>query len=280
MRNNEFYIGWMPAAPASFSKHLKKVIAALAAFFILMGVMLALLQKQFSLAVFEFGKLTELQGVYFDSPFPALKVVKGKDVLGRDQHTTILLVAYGKLGARGIVRQLEAEANTKLNGKQVTLRGTLLYSEGRMLMQLDQNDKPLLGLSGNSTAAIPSRTELGTITLKGEIVDPKCYFGVMKPGQGKPHKDCAIRCILGGIPPVLRVPTAEGRNNFYLLAGTSININKAVQDFVAEPVTITAHAVQQDDWTILYVDNATPIRRISRRDVIRPAGAAVLCAAP
>ena len=41
--------------------------------------------------------------------------------------------------------------------------------------------------------------------VKGEIVDPKCFFGVMKPGEGKPHKDCAIRCILGGIPPVLKV---------------------------------------------------------------------------
>ena len=38
------------------------------------------------------------------------------------------------------------------------------------------------------------------VTLKGEIIDPKCYLGAMKPGGGKTHKACAMRCIAGGIP--------------------------------------------------------------------------------
>jgi hypothetical protein len=29
------------------------------------------------------------------------------------------------------------------------------------------------------------------MTLTGEIVDSKCYLGVMNPGQGKVHRDCA-----------------------------------------------------------------------------------------
>ncbi|MES1218019.1 MAG: hypothetical protein ABUT20_21105, partial [Bacteroidota bacterium] len=88
-----------------------------------------------------------------------------------------------------------------------------------------------------------------------EIVDPKCFFGVMKPGQGKPHKDCAIRCILGGIPPVLKVADEKGNQNYYLVVGPSgERINEAVKDFVAEPVTITAKVVKYDDWVVLYVN--------------------------
>jgi len=36
----------------------------------------------------------------------------------------------------------------------------------------------------------------------GEIIDPKCYAGSMKPGDGKTHKACAALCLRGGIPPV------------------------------------------------------------------------------
>ena len=46
-------------------------------------------------------------------------------------------------------------------------------------------------------------TSLGVATLRGEIVDSKCYLGAMKPGDQKTHKACATLCIRGGIPPVL-----------------------------------------------------------------------------
>jgi hypothetical protein len=50
---------------------------------------------------------------------------------------------------------------------------------------------------------------LGTQTLIGEIVDSKCYLGVMNPGALIPHRACAIRCISGGIPPVLLVRQSD-----------------------------------------------------------------------
>ena len=76
----------------------------------------------------------------------------------------------------------------------------------------------------------------------------------MKPGEGKVHRDCAIRCILGGIPPVLHVQNEKGENNYYLIVGENGEpMNEAVQDMVAEPVTLEARAVQQDDWVILYL---------------------------
>jgi len=100
--------------------------------------------------------------------------------------------------------------------------------------------------------------------LRGEIVDPKCFFGVMKPGEGKPHKDCAIRCILGGIPPVLHVVDRNGANNYYLIVGANGEMmNKAVQNYVAAPVEILAKAVRYNDWIVLYVSDKN-INEISK----------------
>ena len=53
---------------------------------------------------------------------------------------------------------------------------------------------------------IPSRA-IGEVTLVGEVVDPKCWLGDMKPGDGKAHAACARLCMEGGIPPMLRVRT-------------------------------------------------------------------------
>ena len=37
-----------------------------------------------------------------------------------------------------------------------------------------------------------TETALGEATYRGEILDSKCWFGAMQPGQGKPHKSCAV----------------------------------------------------------------------------------------
>jgi len=37
-------------------------------------------------------------------------------------------------------------------------------------------------------------------TIKGEIIDTKCYLTGMMGGKGEEHKDCAIACIKGGLP--------------------------------------------------------------------------------
>lgn len=47
-------------------------------------------------------------------------------------------------------------------------------------------------------------------TLRGEVMDAKCWLGVMRPGQGKTHRACATLCLIGGIPPLFAVKTPGG----------------------------------------------------------------------
>lgn len=257
-----FYIGWMPAAPASFAKHIRKVVVILVTLVTTAGIILALQQKKFSTASFEFGQLTEITGVYRQFPVPSVKVMSNRDVSGHSSSITIPLVGYGKSGAEGIIAELEKEKNTTLDKKNVTFRGTLIYNDGKTLLQIDKNDDPLRKISDAAVNMPAAIKELGTVRLTGEILDPKCYFGAMKPGQGKPHRDCAIRCIAGGMSPVFYVRNEKGEVNYYLiLDAAGKKMNEQLTDIIAEPVSLQARAVQYDDWIVLYIGGKDKITR-------------------
>jgi hypothetical protein len=271
MSQQDFYIGWMAKAPKGFANHVKIVLLILFPVALILGYLLSTHQKTFSTAIFEYGKLTEVKGVYYDNPVPMLKVFD-KDSLS----ITLPMVGYGKQGAETAMIELEREKGILLNGKEVTLKGTLIYGDGKILFQIDKNDNPIVKI-GAESGVQSQQKELGTQTVRGEIVDPKCYFGVMKPGEGKVHRDCAIRCILGGIPPVLHVQNEKGESNYYLIVGPSgEKMNEAVQDVVAEPVSIKARVVQQDDWIILYTGKEN-IKRISYAQLRDPKTKLIAC---
>jgi hypothetical protein len=270
-KSEAFYIGWMTEAPDSFSHFVKKYLFILLPLVVILAILLALSQKKFATGNFEFGRLTEVKGIYFKDPVPNLKVVNGKDIWGNYSYITVPLIGYGKHGADGVIADLEKQINESIEKKEVILKGTLLFNDGKLLMQIDGNDQPLVKISNAviSTELLPQSKDLGVQTIKGEIVDPKCYFGVMKPGQGKPHRDCAIRCILGGIPPVMKVQNSKGETNYYFIVGPNgEKMNEAVQDYVAEPTEITARLVQYDDWIVMYVKDKEAMNRISYFDLI------------
>lgn len=248
MQNDEFYIGWMQQAPSSFGRFVRNYLLLLLLLVVALGVLLALNQKKFADGRFEYGKLTELSGTYLSSPVPHLVVDKDGEA------KFIPLVGYGKHGAEGIIRELEQAKGTALNGRNLRLQGTLIQGQGKTLLQVDKNENPLLQIFDSSVAVPAVGKEWGQVRLNGEVVDPKCYFGVMKPGEGKVHKDCAIRCISGGIPPVLSVPDEKGGKRFVLLVGANgERLNEAVKDFVAVPSRFTGELVQYQDWLVMRV---------------------------
>jgi hypothetical protein len=97
--------------------------------------------------------------------------------------------------------------------------------------------------------------DLGVRTLAGEIVDSKCFLGVMNPGSRKVHRACAVRCISGGIPPLLFVRDPSGAETHYYLTGPRGEpIGRAILDRVAEPVEATGRASRLDGLLYLSVE--------------------------
>jgi hypothetical protein len=278
MDNSEFYIGWQAKAPDGFARHVRRVLLLLIVLVLAAGLLLALQQRKFSASAFEYGQLTEISGVYQQFPVPSIKVITHKDAFGNTSFITMPLVGYGKFGAEGTIAAIEKEQGISLDKKEVTLKGTLIYSDGKTILQVDKNDDPLVKVNkaveeNNS----PVLKELGTVQLTGEILDPKCYFGAMKPGHGKPHRDCAIRCVAGGISPVFYVMNEKGESNYYLILDErGVKMNSLLTDYIAEPVSLQGRAVQFDDWVLLYVKPET-IKRTGGLSLFKMNSGTVSC---
>jgi len=103
MKNDDFFIGWMPKAPKTFARQIKKVIFILIPIVVVTGILLSVSQKPFSTGNFEFGKLTEVKGIFFREPVPLLKAINGKDIFGNPSFITIPLIGFGKSGAGGTI---------------------------------------------------------------------------------------------------------------------------------------------------------------------------------
>jgi hypothetical protein len=85
----------------------------------------------------------------------------------------------------------------------------------------------------------------------------------MAPGDTKPHRACAARCISGGIPPVFLVRDADGRAAYLLLLSADGEaVNDEVLPMIAEPLEITGTVERHADLLVLRADPAT-YRRLS-----------------
>jgi hypothetical protein len=116
--------------------------------------------------------------------------------------------------------------------------------------------------SGADPRARPE--DLGRQTMRGEIVDAKCFLGVMKPGREKPHRACAQRCISGGVPPVLAVRTNAGEQAYLLMVDESGHpINQRILRWVAQPVEVSGRVERHGDRLLLFAE-LDSLRRASQ----------------
>jgi hypothetical protein len=248
--NDEFYIGWEAKAAPGISKTVRKAVVILLALALLVPVVLAVSQRMIGASVFEWGNHKTFTGILQTTPYPHLLVPRPGNANGLPSYSTYYLVAPWKFG-------LAREAIAPLDGKSVTLKGTLIY-RGNQTMIETKPERIQPHENAAAPAAVPQAIALGKQTLVGEIVDSKCYLGVMNPGQLTPHRACAIRCISGGVPPVLLVRQRDGPAIYLLLVSADGKpVNKRVLEMVAEPVEITGEVERQGDLLILRADPAT-----------------------
>jgi hypothetical protein len=251
---NEFYIGWQAEAPEGISRRVRQFIFAVCVIVPLVGILLVLNQSGFATSTFELGQPTALEGVLVKTPAPFLRVFRGNDVDGKPVFQNVLLVAPGKHGATEMLVALEKQLGHPLEGRMVKMKGFLIYHDGKTLMEVEEMTDVME--EGAAQVEPPQPVQLGSGALLGEITDPKCLFGVMKPGYGKPHRSCAARCIAGGIPPVLKTFSTYGQTQYYLLAGEHGEpVNGEVLPFVGDQVIVCGSIYRMGDWLVVYKDS-------------------------
>jgi hypothetical protein len=251
---DEFFIGWL-GMPPGYTRFLKPIAIAL----LLIGggtaVLVGLPQQSPGPAEWDSDKQVTFEGIVYATPYAMIRVSREHQ---DDPIRTILLVEEGKFGA--------VERVHPHDGQPVRVTGMLLHRDERWMLELlpgEAGIQPLPGMKPDLQRRLrrSERTPLGQVTLRGEIVDSKCYLGAMKPGGGKTHKACAALCLSGGVPPMFVTRDPGRGESFYLLTNPDGGpIEQEMINFVGDPVELTGQAEKQGDLQVLKVA-AKNIRR-------------------
>lgn len=235
--SEEFFIGWQGKAPEKTGRFVKRIVLVGAVIAAATSAVVAGLQSTAAKEAVFNAEMVEFSGILVKEPVPML--------VGDDNEVRLLTNPF-KFG-------FDEEVAARFHLKHVTMEGMLITRDGKDLIQAEPTTMKLSAAEG--TGAVPQLLEEGAVTLRGEIVDSKCYLGMMNPGHLKTHRACAINCIKGGVPPVLLLRNAKGEANYILLVGAEGQaINEEILPLVAEPVQVTGRLKSLGNFSIIYAD--------------------------
>ncbi len=209
--SDEFYIGYRKTAPKHLANWIRIVVLAIGAIAVLSSIVVAAFQRPVDEGAYEFGVRRQFDGVLLGEPMPHLRLtapVENHFEIG----DALVLVSQGKYGF--------PESAREFVNRRVRLTGSLIYRESAGMIELAGRNA-IQAMEGEAPMS-PTSARLGEVSLIGELVDTKCYLGVMRPGAGKVHRACAANCLRGGIQPGLLVRTQNGFDIAIMLAQPSV----------------------------------------------------------
>ncbi len=235
--SDELYVGYQKRAPAGIARFVRRVAVLLVLVAGVLGATLAALQRPFDRGTFEWGVAREVQGTVGEAPYPHLRLAEAPPVEGTG--SPYLLVGAGKHGAGDAVAGLE--------GSPARVRGSLIHRGGLAMVETGPEEVEPGAAAAPEPVGTGAWEELGVHTLRGEIVDGKCYLGVMKPGRGRVHRACAVRCLSGGVPAFLAVETTTGERPLVLLVDAELQpAPAAVRRLAGLPVEARGRLLRRD----------------------------------
>ncbi len=249
MSKDDFFIGWADTPKTDRRFFMGAGLALMGGTAVGAGV-LAANQRGVGKGSWAMGEVREWTGIATAQPYAMLRTA---DLDGVPK--TVLLGCQGKCGVSARIGALD--------GQVVSVKGSLIQrGPHAMIAVVDGMDwiapteaRPV------SNLAFPDVEPLGEVTLKGEILDTKCWFGAMRPSEGKVHKSCAALCIRGGLPPAFYVKDIKDQKALMIMTDGGAGHGHDLLPFVADPVEITAEVQRRGD--LLFLDGpVSGIRRL------------------
>jgi hypothetical protein len=213
---DEFYIGYEAHLPPRIKLAIRWAVACMATCVIGAAALFVVAQRPLAQSRFDYGAVHEAVGLLVLDPAPALLVETD------GSWERYWLVSRGKHGA--------ARAMGATPPGWVRLEGTRIErTPWQMLEVADGSVRPIPARGDGPP--VPADTPM-SVTLRGEVVDSKCFLGVMNPGERTVHRDCAIRCLAGGIAPMFSFENERGaqlalllgRDDWSSLAGRTVEL--------------------------------------------------------
>ena len=236
----EFYVGYL-ALPPGLRWSLGGLVLLLASLIALDAWLVASFQPDAGDG--SWGETPqEFTGTLSRTPYPTLRVTKNGVV------RTYVVISDEKRGAEAALQGIADGTTVKLNGYEIE-RAAI------GMIQLAATDVAVLDAPAipEEPRELQSRREL-----TGEIVDSKCWLGVMRPGDGHIHKACASLCIRGGIPPMFVVRADDGPQVYLLTMFDGGAVPpEAILDHVADQVRLSGLIEKRGDIHAFKADLAT-----------------------
>ncbi len=225
------------------------ILGALSAF---IGYSVASQQQSTGPAIWQTDATDTITGLLRVDPYPVLHRIDPDD--GKTLQS-ILLVKQGKHSADDYTRGFK--------DTMVSVTGFAI-ARGKWEMLEMASETAIQAINDSVEPALKSQlltttepTPLGPISVNGEVIDSKCFLGVMKPGSGGIHKACAEVCLRGGIPAMLLVRGEDEQKYGYMLTGADgSSVSKEVSIKAADHVAVSGQLVQRG--SLLYITLAEP----------------------
>lgn len=245
-----FFIGWADTPPADRRFFLRAGLGLTAAAGGL-GFGLAALQPAPGPGAWNPDAVRDWRGIVSAEPYAMLRT----NDLGGGPRTALLSC----LGKCGVAARIGA-----LAGMPVVVTGSLIQRGVHSMIAVDEvgdwirHDEAAQPDPG---LAFPALQLVGDVSLAGEILDSKCWFGAMRPSSGKVHKACAALCIRGGIPPAFFARGPGGQEALMIMQSAGRAYGPELLPLVGDPVRLTGRVFSQGDLLVLDAPWAA-IRRV------------------
>jgi hypothetical protein len=226
--NKDFYVGYLPA-PSAITRFYNIAIPVMLVLGLAFSYWASQGQASAGEGVWDLTGEVEITGYLTVDPYPVIHIPGASP-------RSVVLVEQTKFGADDRALQ---HAN-----QWVTISGFAITRGDWYMLQLLPTST-FTQADDAGTGAMPA-VPMGEVELSGEIIDSKCFLGVMKPGSGKVHRACAAMCLRGGIPPMLVVKNESGERYGFMLMnenGDSASIDLA--DLVAVPIRLRGQMEQR-----------------------------------
>ena len=243
------FIGWAET-PAADRRFLLRAGLALTAAAGVLGFGVAALQKPPGKGNWDPDAVREWRGVARAEPYAMLRT----NDLGGGPRTALLSC----LGKCGVAARLGA-----LSGHAVLIRGSLIQRGQHAMIAVDEEGDWIRrddDARVDPALSFPPGQPLGEVTLVGEILDSKCWFGAMRPSSGKVHKACAALCIRGGIAPAFFARGSGGKGALMIMTSGGRAHGQELLSLVADPVRVSGSVQRVGDLLVL----DAPLTQIQR----------------
>jgi hypothetical protein len=237
---DEFYVGYEGTVPPGIARLVRSAVAIAALAAIAAAILFVSVERPLARSSFAFGEEREWTGYLVRRPAPALLVPRG------GSYQRHWLVARGKHGAEVALRGLA--------DGWVSVTGSAIEREPWHMIEIAAaRHSPA---PARATLPAPSESPSRRVTLVGEVVDSKCFLGVMNPGERIVHRDCATRCLLGGITPMFLYAAPSSARELAVLV---VSDGRPVADVIGletgHAITLSGSLSTIDEVPVLSLDS-------------------------